>query len=105
MGWFDTTEVLAQARALAEEYCRMRASGVATGTAPDRLQRRFDKVAASASDYSRTLGMNVYKKSRFLQALQSGLEAQAVPAAEAEAFVRSILVRPLKAAPGPPARP
>ena len=44
MGWFDTQELTAQARVLAEEYARTRASGLATGTAPDKLKRRYDKV-------------------------------------------------------------
>ena len=98
MGWFDTKELSAQAQALAAEYARVRSGAIATGASPDQLRRRYDKVGASAMAYAGGLGLNLYKKSRFFQALRASLLEQSVPEAEAEVFVRGVIVGPLAAA-------
>jgi hypothetical protein len=100
MGWFSTTEVTAQARNLAADYARLRSGGIATGTAPDRLKRRHDKVTADAVAYVRSLGLNLYKKGRFFQALRAGLLEHSVPEAEAEDFVRGVIIGPLASVKG-----
>jgi hypothetical protein len=95
MGWFDTTEVIARATEFAKAYARLRTGGMATGTAPERLKRRYDKVTADAVTYARGLGLNLYKKSRFFQALRGALLEQSIPETEAEDLVRDVIVGPL----------
>jgi hypothetical protein len=94
MRWFDTQELAARAGALAAEYARHRASAAATGTAP---ARRYERVRAEAVAFAASLGWNLYRKGRYFQALRAALIAQAVPEAEAEDFVRSVVVGPLAA--------
>ena len=95
MGWFDTKDLTARAGALATEYQRHRAAAAATAT---DAGKRYQRVRDDAVAYSATLGWNLYKKSRFFQALRAGLLARAVPEAEAEEFVRSVMLGPLVAA-------
>lgn len=95
MGWFDLTEVHAQADGIAEEYARLRASGAALAVKGARQVRRTDKTVARAVAYMGTLGLNLYKKSRFLQRLRAQLIGRQVPADEAEAFAREVMLGPL----------
>lgn len=97
MGWFDLVEVRSQAASIADEYARLRASGAALAVKEGRQARRHDRVAARGVAYMTSLGINLYKKSRFLQHLRSELEGRGVPGAEAEAFAREVMLGPLAA--------
>jgi hypothetical protein len=101
MGWFDTQEVSEKARAIAADYCRLRASGAAMAIAAQRQERRYDKLAVEALAFSKGLGLNVYKKSRFLQDLRAGLAEGGVPSTEADAFVEGVMMGPLGPLAGP----
>lgn len=104
MGWLDLTEVRAEAAAIADEYCRLRASAAGMGMGAERRERRYDKVRARASAAMQGLGWNLYKKSRFAQLLRGALLERRVPDEEAEAFARAALVGPLVARHDPAAR-
>lgn len=96
MGWFDTQLLSEKAQAIAAEYARLRASHAALATSDKRQERRYDRLSAEAVAYSLGLGFNVYKKSRFLQALRKALAAQKVPPADGDAFVEGVMTGPLR---------
>lgn len=98
MGWFDTQELTEKAQVIAGEYRRLRASGAAMAIGAERQERRYDKLAAEALRFSQGLGFNVYKKSRFLQALRLALSANSVPPAETDTFVERVMTGPLRMA-------
>lgn len=98
MGWFDLGEVRGQAAAVADEYARVRTSGAAMAVKQERQARRHERPAARAIAFMSGLGLNLYKKGRFLQFLRAELAQRGVPDAEAEAFARDVMTGPLAAA-------
>lgn len=90
--WFDSTETVALADDLVENYCLRRQSSRLNARKLARLKRDSEGLAARVQEFNRRHRFNLYKRALLLKRLQLGLRARGVPASEATAVFDNLFL-------------
>lgn len=96
LGFFRTTEVLAFAASVVDEYDRLQRSTAMRHDTPGKRRQKFERLSAKIDDYSREHRLNFYKKSKMLYAVEQGLAEKGVAAADIQALLGNLLAKGLK---------
>ncbi len=94
-GWFDTTEVDAFARSIAEEYARLRKSVAVRHDSAGKRVQKFDKLAEKVKTFHRDRKLNFYKKAKLLNEIRYAMRSANIPEPEIAGFVDSLLLSPI----------
>lgn len=100
IAWLDLTEVKTFAASFVENFCRIRAGGMARGDKAVQIAKRFDKLLEDAAAFERARKLNFYKKAQLVSLVRSGLSERSIPADEIESVSQRLLGAPLVRVPG-----
>lgn len=90
--WFDSSETVALAGELVENYCLRRQAGELNRKKLAKLTRDSEDLADRARLFNRSHRFNLYKRALLLKQLDLGLRARGIPPAEAAGVFENLLL-------------
>lgn len=96
--FLDTAQERAFAESIVTDYDRLRRSAALREERPEKARQKLAKLAQGVEAYCREHKLNIYKKSKLMQALQTGLSAKGAAPEEVTAFLNEAMVRSLRGA-------
>jgi hypothetical protein len=96
--FLDTTQERAFADSIVAEYDRLRRSAAMREQRPEKARQKLAQLAQRVEPYCRERKLNIYKKSKLMQALQTGLGDKGATPEEITAFLNEAMVRQLRGA-------
>jgi hypothetical protein len=90
--WFDSTETVALAGELVENYCLRRQASQLNAKKQARLTQDSEALAQRVRAFNRRHRFNFYKRALLLQRLQRGLSERGIPASEATGVIDNLFL-------------
>ena len=90
--WFDSTETVALASELVENYCLRREAGRLNAKKQARLTQDSEALAQRVQAFNRRHRFNFYKRALLLKRLQLGLGERGIPASETAGVIDNLFL-------------